>query len=448
MYFSNFDEVCTYIESLTNLSKSMRFTVKTYRLDRMKALLDHFDHPEQDFTTIHVAGSKGKGSTALYISKGLRALGYRTGLYASPHVTTYRERFTLSGLFFDDHFLLVTATDMINHIESFHFKEEYGYTQPTTFELLTLLGFLLFSKSDCSYAVIETGLGGRLDATNVITPIISVITSIELEHTEVLGDTIQKIAAEKAGIIKRGVPVAVSYQKEEILAVLKQRAQEQSSSITSLSEVVDRIESTTSIIGENTAIYWKDYPTDSLLLAMRGSFQAENAALAILVLRSLKLFNSERCLPAIARAAIPGRLELIREHPSIYIDGAHTAHSIERVFASFRSIYPTGGVLIFGAVDGKNHRKMAEFALQNFSKIVISTPGNFKKSDPKKLFQLFLALRDTISDRKNLPDIYLIPEPRLALDAAVNLTDAHHGVILTAGSFYMAAEIRNLVCCN
>ena len=446
MKFKDFDSACAHIESFTNLAKSMNYTVRTYRLDRMQALLEHFDHPERDFKAIHIAGSKGKGSTALYIANGLTALGYRTGLYSSPHVSTYRERFTLSGLFFDDHFLLCIANDMLEELKQFHFQEEYGYTSPTTFELLTLLGFLLFSKSECDYAVIETGLGGRLDATNVITPIMSVITPIELEHTNILGDTIPKIAFEKAGIIKPGVPVTVSLQSPEAREVIAARAAELSSSVSFIEDCVSSIESSSDALGEHAVITWQNGIRDSLILAMRGDFQSENAATALHVLRTLGLFDPERSLPAVARAKLPGRMELIRENPSIYIDGAHTEKSVERIFSSFRSIYPTGGVLIFGAVEGKNHEKMAQLALKNFSKIIISTPGTFKKSDPPALYELFCSYREEMGAAH--VDIRLEAEPAKALDLAFEMAEEHHGVILTAGSFYMAAEIRNVVCSN
>lgn len=237
MEFTSFDTACQHIEQFTNLEKSVNYTVRTYRLDRMYALLEHFSRPQDDFMSIHVAGSKGKGSTACYIAQGLKALGHRTGLYSSPHVATYRERFTLAGMFFDDHFLLSTANDMITGLEDFHFQEEYGYSEPTTFELLTLLGFLLFSRSGCEYAVIETGLGGRLDATNVILPIISVITPIELEHTNVLGDTIELIATEKAGIIKQTVPVVMGLQRfEQTRRVISGRAEERGSELICLED--------------------------------------------------------------------------------------------------------------------------------------------------------------------------------------------------------------------
>ena len=444
MKFTDFDSACAHIESFTNLAKSMNYTVRTYRLDRMQALLDHFDHPEADFKAIHVAGSKGKGSTALFIAEGLTAIGYRTGLYSSPHVTSYRERFTLSGLFFDDHFLLSTANFMLEGLKQFHFQEEYGYTSPTTFELLTLLGFLLFSRSGCDYAVIETGLGGRLDATNVVTPVMSVITPIELEHTAILGDTIAAIAGEKAGIIKPGVPVTVSLQQPDAREVIARRAEELGCACSFLEDCISSIRSSTDTMGEQTAITWQNGIRDSLILAMRGSFQAENAATALHVLRTLELFDPERSLPAIARAKLPGRLELIRENPSIFIDGAHTERSVSRVFASFRSLFPTGGVLIFGAVEGKNHARMAELALEYFNKIIISTPGSFKKSDPAALYDLFCD-RIAANSLKEI-DIRLVQDPSEALDRAFEMAEEHHGVILTTGSFYMAAEIRNLVC--
>jgi dihydrofolate synthase/folylpolyglutamate synthase len=444
MRFSTFDQACSYMESFTNLEKQTSYTVRTYRLDRMNALLDHFDHPEHAFRSVHVAGSKGKGSTSIFIARGLSALGYKTGLYTSPHVETYRERFTMAGLFFDDHFLLSTAEQMIEHLETFSFAEDYGYCDPTTFELLTLLSFLLFSKSGCEYAVIETGLGGRLDATNVITPIISVITPIELEHTAILGDTLEQIAGEKAGIIKSGIPVCISYQDEQAMKVLTQRAEQMHSAAERLDEAVSEIISRTTHTGEVAHISWADGHRDNLLLTMPGGFQSENASLALLVLRAIGCYDREITPQAVSQAVIPGRMELIRETPSIYIDGAHTPQSLTRVYASFRQLYPEGCVLIFGAVEGKNHELMARLSLQHFTKIIISTPGTFKRSDPKALYHLFLKELGQFHDETK-PEVYLIPDPKKALDAAVEFALPCSGVVLATGSFYMAAEIRQAV---
>ena len=218
MDFTDPEEIFLYFESFTNLERSMSFTEREYRLDRMRYLLDLFGNPQNKLKIIHVAGSKGKGSTAAATASILSSLGYKTGLYTSPHLITYRERITHAGVFIDDRDLIKTGNKIwkILEIENIPFPDP-----PTTFELLTLYAFLVFSDTACEWAVIETGIGGRLDATNVTVPEASVITPIEMEHADILGDSIEKIASEKCGIIKEGKPVFVSPQKEEPLSVIK-----------------------------------------------------------------------------------------------------------------------------------------------------------------------------------------------------------------------------------
>lgn len=204
MDFKTFDQVICYMEHFTNLEKKTdRYNTRTYRLDRMQAIMKALGNPQDSYRSIHVAGSKGKGSTASYIASGLEAAGFVTGLYMSPHVSDYRERFTLCGRFVSDDILVSTGNILAKGLEDFHFNDSMGETQPTTFELYTAFAFLLFKQIGCQWAVIETGLGGRLDATNIIQPEASVLTPIELEHTDILGDTIAKIATEKSKIIKK-----------------------------------------------------------------------------------------------------------------------------------------------------------------------------------------------------------------------------------------------------
>ncbi|MFA7539910.1 MAG: bifunctional folylpolyglutamate synthase/dihydrofolate synthase, partial [Sphaerochaetaceae bacterium] len=205
MQFTNFDQFCLYMESFANLErKTGDYSPREYRLDRMGKLLTHLGNPERSFKSIHIAGSKGKGSTAIFIAKGLSALGYKTGLYASPHLVDYRERFTLSGTFFSEEALVKSGNSLVEKLEGFSFSDEWGVSEPTAFELYTAYAYLLFKENKCSWAVIETGLGGRLDATNTLTPEASVITPIELEHTAILGNTLSLIAYEKGKIIKEG----------------------------------------------------------------------------------------------------------------------------------------------------------------------------------------------------------------------------------------------------
>ena len=227
MAFESFDQAIQYMNSFMNLERHTdKYSEKTYRLDRVRRMLELLGNPQNSYKTIHVAGSKGKGSTAAFIANALQALGYKTGLYMSPHVSDYRERFTLCGTFIDDSDLIRTADELKEGIKSVE--------DPTTFELYTVFAFLLFKNIGCSWAVIETGMGGRLDATNVLLPQACVLTPIELEHTKILGDTIEKIATEKSKIIKPNTPVFVSLQKDEAMKVFKAEASSCNSNIYTL----------------------------------------------------------------------------------------------------------------------------------------------------------------------------------------------------------------------
>jgi dihydrofolate synthase / folylpolyglutamate synthase len=444
MIFSDVDSALAHIESFTNLERTTHYTVRTYRLDRMRALLDLFDHPERAFKTVHIAGSKGKGSTAVFIMSGLKAAGYRTGLYVSPHVTNYRERFTINGSFVDEESLLTTMNSMLEKLEDFFFPEETGYSKPTTFELLTLFGFLVFKDNLCDWAVIETGLGGRLDATNVVVPELSVITPIELEHTAILGDTIAKIAAEKGGIIKENIPTVFGFLKPEAESVIRRIAESRNSSVHSLSEQLVAFLTRTLKEGESCTLGWRGAPQMELLLNLRGSFQAENAALAILCLKILGVFQENLTQSAFQQVFIPGRLEKLQDHPPVFIDGAHTPQSLTKLYDSFYQLYADNGILIFGAVLDKNHNFMAEHSVMRFRRIIISTPGTFKPSDPAALYALFLKKKEELARDC---DITLIKDPQLALQKAVDeaaSASLPDSPILVTGSFYMAAEIRTL----
>ena len=447
MRFDDLDAAFTHIESFMNLAKLVNYTVRTYRLDRMHALLDHFGHPERAFNVVHVAGSKGKGSTCTYIAQSLTALGFRTGIYLSPHIVSYRERFTCAGEFFSDESILETIETLFDKLEGFHFAEETGYTEPTTFELLTLLGFLLFKRHQWDWAVIGTGLAGRCDATNVVEPEISVITPIELEHTAILGDTITKIATEKAGIIKSGKPVVFGLLKEDAEAVVRKRAEEMGSLCTGLTSELLFLTSHTEDAGESVSLGFKDGTTITTHLAMHGGVQAENAALAVLTLKTLGIYDAAKVIPALQHATLPGRMEKVSTAPPIYIDGANTGLSLQRLLSSFRELYPTGGVLIFGVITGKDPQTMVRTALKEFDRIIVARPGTFKESHPDELAALLEQLSPEVPMKEGAGDrqILLREVPSQALSTA--LACCHHPAepILITGSFYLAAELRRSI---
>jgi dihydrofolate synthase/folylpolyglutamate synthase len=428
-YFKHNADVYSYIESFTNLEKSGDFSRRHYRQDRMFSLLDSFNLPHLACKTFHIAGTKGKGSTASFIASILSAAGYKTGLYTSPHISHYDERITIDQKRLESKLLIDIAyriKDKISTLKNF---------QPTTFELLTLLAFLAFQEQHCDYAVIEVGIGGRLDATNVILPLACVITPIELEHTDVLGSTITAVASEKAGIIKQGVPVFSGIQQPSVRVILNEKCKEKHATLNYLDEVLEQMSSSLSEYGTEVTIKYKGLESKSFTLSMIGHFQAENAALAIFTLRSIipeipwKAYKQ-----GLEKAFLPGRMELIQRVPPVILDGAHTPLAVEKALQSFKTLYNNPGILIFGSVKGKNHEKMATILAHEFKSIIISTPGSFKESDPDALFSIFLK-RNTHTHLEKIPE--------RALKHALHFSNNQLPILVT-GSFYMVAEIRKL----
>ncbi len=452
------DEGFAYIESFTNFERTDSQPVRAYRLDRMRALLDLFGHPERDFRSIHLAGSKGKGSTALFVASILKAAGIKTGLYASPHVATYRERITLSGAFFDDDAYVDGINRILARIASLGADALAGRGEATTFELLTLLAFIMFREAGCKWAVIETGIGGRLDATNVITPVACLLTPVELEHTDLLGTTLPQIATEKAGIIKDSVPAFSGYQHPEVRAVFAATGALRRAPIRFLADEVESIDVALGLEASRAAVTWREAAgrpgTDAFLLAMPGEVQAENAALALLAARTLfggqgaedrpddwPRLTEAALAEGLAFARLPGRMEVIeRPGGTIVLDVAHTPVSVSRLLSSYRKLFPSPSILLFGSVTGKNHEGMADVLAPAFDRIIISTPGTFKKSDPRALAEIFHGRN---------PATRLVEDPGEALAEAERLSRASGGArglpILVTGSFYMVAEIRRLV---
>lgn len=446
------EELFAYFGSFVNFEQKQKQTIREYRLDRMHLLLDFFGNPHTQLHTIHIAGSKGKGSTAIYLARGLEALGYPTGLYSSPHISNYRERITRAGSFFPTNMYLTVGSRIKKALPEFNRTVLIGEAEPTAFELFTLFAFLLFLEAGCSYAVIETGIGGRLDATNVITPQAAVITPIELEHTDILGSTLEQIASEKAGIIKPGVPVFVSPQREKTLEVLRKRAEQSQSPFFYFPEYPQEFSASVDSLGTCLRLKWKDdsrWADDSrcskdknitLNLEMQGEVQAENAALALTVLRELlpEQFSSTSypaVLQAVASAGLPGRMEKCQSAPAVILDGAHTPSSIQRTITAFQQVYGSQGICIFGSVEGKNTIGMAEAITEAFSDIIISQPGTFKANSPEDVAKVFHRLTTSVE---------LITDPNTALQRAMELAGGTRPVLVT-GSFYMVAEIRPLL---
>jgi dihydrofolate synthase / folylpolyglutamate synthase len=430
-------DVFSWVESFTNLEKNnLPLDKRTYRLDRMRALLSLFDYPDGGLSLVHVAGTKGKGSTAALIASVLHAAGRRTGIYLSPHVNDPFERLTLAGEPSRPELLVRLGREAKAAVDGLPAEGIPGYFAPTTFELYTLLAFLYFREAGCTHAVIEVGIGGRLDATNVIMPRASVITPLDLEHTDVLGDTIEKIAEEKAGIIKAGVPAFIGLQPPSTREVFVSIAKERGSPLTFLDQEVQGLSPSVDAEGTGFTLQLRGEGREQFRLSMLGEFQAENAALAYLTLRRTMPDIPVRCYrEGFLATSLPGRMEVRRGSPVIVLDGAHTPLAVTRLLASFRAVFPGDAILLFGSVSGKKPREMAETLAPAFSRVIVSTPGTFKESNPEAVAEIFRSFN---------PSTVLEKDPARALARAREESGGKLPILVT-GSFYMIGEIGRLL---
>jgi dihydrofolate synthase/folylpolyglutamate synthase len=435
--FSSSKDVYFYFESFTNFERfKINPNQREYRLDRIALLLKLFHSPHECYKTIHIAGTKGKGSTAAFIAEVLQAAGYKTGLYTSPHVSSYAERFVIDGKEIDDKLAVKLGNLIYEKINDLKPRDIPGSFPLTTFELLTLFAFLAFKVMACQYGVVETGIGGRLDATNVIRPICSIITPIELEHTQILGYTLEQIAGEKGGIIKSHTPVFVGRQHEKVKRVLKSICRKRKSPCVLLEEEIEDLTSRTNRKETTFTIKLKHKEEETFRLSMPGGHQAENACLAYLALINiLPQIEMDAYRKGFVKATLPGRFEIFSLKSPLVLDGAHTALAVKNVVKTFKDLFTQKGILIFGSVIDKDPAMMAQYLAPGFSHIIISRPGTFKQSSPEELFRLFSKLnKNTV----------LCLEPEEALEKALILSKGHIPILVT-GSFYMVAEIRKLI---
>ncbi len=428
--FRDIDEAFAWIESFTNLEKSTKDLKRRYRPERMQVLLEQFGNPQNHFKVIHTAGSKGKGSVCALLASALKEAGFNTGLYSSPHVLHYRERIRVNGVSLPDESYIRMITSIHDSLGDLP-----GATDPTTFELLTLLGFLLFREEACEWAVIETGLGGRLDATNTVIPEAVVLTPVELEHTQWLGNSLKEIATEKAGIMKKGKPVFSSEQQNEVAAVFRDRAQKTESKILFLEDRIRKIDFKQEPGISSYTWYYRDGHVLSGELTLSGRIQAWNAALALEVLVSLYPDRDRTVwLKGFKKAQLPARMQLLSSSPLRILDGSHTPRSTTLALESFFSMssQERDKILLFACQDDKDINELARLLAPEFSEIVITTPGFFKKSDPDMVYQTFLKY-----SRK----CRLERDPAAAYDLAMR-TDKD---LLIMGSFFLAGEILKII---
>ena len=325
----NYQAALSYILSFTDYEKLPAFLYRADNFDlrRMAELLDRLGNPHLTSPAIHVGGTKGKGSTAAMIASALSAAGYRTGLYTSPHLHTFRERIIVDGGMITEEEFSALTKRLQPEIDEVNRRHDYG--EITTFEILTALAFAFFMEQRVDFQVLEVGLGGRLDATNVVMPRIAVITSISLDHAEVLGDSLAKIAGEKAGIIKPGTLVISAPQTCEVEGVIEEVCRSKGVSLIIVGRDVTWRKLKSDLSGQFFEVKGKA-GNHKLIIPLIGEHQLENAAVAVAALEALEIGVID-IARGLAQVQWPGRLEILRHEPLFLADGAHNADSANRL---------------------------------------------------------------------------------------------------------------------
>jgi len=435
-----YNKALDYLYSFVDysLKHSSELAKAEFNLDRMFALMEELGDPQSKYPILHVAGTKGKGSVCALCASALQEAGYRVGLYTSPHLLDYCERIQINGEPISHEFMV----ELVEEIKPAVAK----IPKLTTFEITTALGFLAFARRGCTAAVIEVGLGGRLDATNIVMPRVSVITSLSYDHMAVLGDTLAKIAGEKAGIIKRGVPVVSSSQKDEALEVILRVGKQMDSTVNLVGKDV-RFESlSTSLDGQSlrlhdglrpfdTALPFKaSHSTIDLQLSLLGSHQLENAATAYTALKVSGLEVSDEALQkGLAQVKWRARFEVARRDPPVIFDSAHNDDSFVKLSETLETYFPGMQVyLIFGASEDKNIPGMFAAMKPKIRRLLVTRADHPRALEVERILEL--ARQAGLEAEAASP-------VESALGRALELSAKDGSIVLSAGSMFVTAEV-------
>ncbi len=433
-----------------------RRTSSHFRLERIERLLSLIGSPQQRIPAVHLAGTKGKGSTAAILDSILRASGIRSGLFTSPHIHRFEERMKIDGE-------EPTHDEMTAMVSELQLKladapSEFIDGNITFFEVATLLAWMFFDRRKIEIAVLETGLGGRLDCTNVCDPLLTIITSIGLDHTHILGDTLPKIAAEKAGIIKSGVPVLSWVKQPDARAVVIEQSARLACQllqgdldilVDSMSEAGDSFDGCSQRISVQTP----KRKHSNLLLKLAGSHQARNAALAVTAAEILSerdtRITDASIADGVANVNWPLRFEVFQGRPDIVLDAAHNPDSIAALVDTFRIAFGQRKtrVLVFGSSQDKDAQEMLRQLLPEFTHVILTEfLTNPRAIDRQKLFEWATAIG--LDFRAT---IFTADTPDAALQMATAACQSNQptdNIVCVAGSIFLAAEVRDLLVRN
>ncbi len=407
-------------------------------MERITALLEAMGNPQSGLRYVHLAGTNGKGSTSLMIARALMEAGYRVGRFISPHLHSYLERLTVNGKEIEpDQFL--SYLDMIERLVPF--LTARGLSHPTEFEVLTAAAFQYFKDEETDIVVLEVGMGGIYDSTNVIIPEVSVITGVDFDHMAFLGDTLEEIAWNKAGIIKPGIPAVTGEMDEKALGVIQKTCREQQSPLlisSSVNILRQGLENGCQIID----IHSREWSMEKTAFSLLGDYQLKNLATALTALQVLHEncgyeMNKEILVRALADLHMPGRMEMIQENPPVILDAAHNPQGAQALADTLKALFPgKEKIILAGILDDKDLENILEPLLPNCIKFICTRPEGPRGNGWKRIGK-YIKNRHadiTLVEIENIQD---------AIDQALqNISEGQYLVI--TGSFYVLGPARQI----
>jgi len=431
----NYSQAEEYLNSFTNYEQipGITYAQAGYSLGHLEELLRRMGNPQLAARTIHIAGTKGKGSVAVMITQVLSSSGYRTGLYTSPHFHTLRERISIDGDLISEADFAAAMAEIKPFVESM--KQDTSFRQLTYFEALTALAFAYFQKKRVDFQVLEVGLGGRLDATNIVpNPAVCIITPISLDHTQILGNTLEEIAREKAGIIKPGCWAVISPQPHEAALAITNICLEKKAKVVQVGKDVTWRKIGGDLHHQSLAIDGRtgNYQVSIPLLA---DFQLENAATSVAALEILSSdgfdISATNIAQGLAQVRWPGRFQILQQQPTVVIDGAHNVASMKRLVDNMKAYFPQKRIfLVFGTSCDKDIPGIIN-ELVSLSPQVIVTQASHSRAAP------LTALATEFTKRGIEPETRkTVPEALLRALSLARKTD----VVCVTGSLFVVAE--------
>ena len=420
--FNNYKDCISYLFDLE------RAGIK-YDLKNTKSLLKHLNYPNKKFKSIHIAGTNGKGSVAAFLNSVLVEKGLKTGLYTSPHILDFRERILVNGKMIRKSFIIDFTNRLFQLIE---------YIKPSFYEISTALAFEYFRVRRVEYAIVKTGLGGRLDSTNVLHPILTIVTGISIDHTEFLGNTLKSIAGEKAGIIKRNVPCVIGYANNKVKKVFADKCNSKNSKLLDASSLIEIEIDKKYENGFRFNIKSKERTLSAVKCSLVGEYQTKNICTSLVALNQMKVTEGIKFSDAnlrngfknvVENSKFNGRFQLISVKPSVVIDVSHNCESLSNIDSNLKHFTYDRVVIIFALMKDKEYRKCLKEIEKLNSPVVLTKPHYKRALEPTELYKI-AKRKENFVIKEKIKEAFLYARDNL------NKND----LILITGSFFLVSD--------